>query len=45
MEIKESLGYGGLIHFYKDYFIEQKDSLLNQIQKKIIQNVKSNKRL
>ncbi|MEZ4693200.1 MAG: methyl-accepting chemotaxis protein [Aliarcobacter sp.] len=48
MEIKESLGYGGLIHSYKDYFIEQKDSLLNQIQKnhtKMLKAIKDYKRI
>ena len=48
MEIKESLGYGGLIHSYKDYFIEQKDSLLNQIQKnhtKMLKAIKDYKRV
>jgi len=48
VEIKESLGYGGLIHFYKDYFIEQKDSFLNQIQKshtKMLKAIKDYKRV
>ncbi|MDD3008772.1 MAG: methyl-accepting chemotaxis protein [Arcobacter sp.] len=46
--IKEALGFGGLIHFYKDFVINQDENLLNKIQKshtKISRAVKEYKRL
>ncbi|QKF78455.1 methyl-accepting chemotaxis protein [Arcobacter defluvii] len=46
--IKEGFGYGGLIHFYKDYMINQEENYLNKIQKshtKILRAIKDYKRL
>ncbi len=46
--IKEAFGFGGLIHFYKDFVINQDENLLNKIQKshtKISRALKEYKRL
>ena len=32
-DIKEALGYGGLVHFYKDFSLTQDEKYLNKIQK------------
>ncbi|MDD3055853.1 MAG: methyl-accepting chemotaxis protein [Aliarcobacter sp.] len=34
LKIKELSGYGGLIHFYKDYLVTKDESLVNKIQAK-----------
>ena len=47
-EIKEDIGYGGLIHFYKDYVLEKDDKYLNKIQKnhtKMLRAIKNYKNL
>ena len=46
--IKESLGYGGLIHNYKDFILTNNEEILNKIQKehtKILRAIKDYKRL
>ncbi len=46
--IKESLGYGGLIHNYKDFILTNNEDILNKIQKehtKILRAIKDYKRL
>ena len=47
-EIKDAIGYGGLIHSYKDYVLEQNDKDLNKIQKnhtKMLKAIKNYKKL
>jgi methyl-accepting chemotaxis protein len=47
-EIKDAIGYGGLIHSYKDYAISHNESYLNKIQKnhtKILRAIKDYKKL
>ncbi len=47
-EIKESLGFGGLIHSFKDFMINPQDSYLNKIQKnhtRITRAIKDYKKL
>ncbi|QKF72608.1 NIT sensor-containing MCP-domain signal transduction protein [Aliarcobacter faecis] len=46
--IKEALGYGGLIHLYKDFTLKSDENILNQIQKshtKILRAIKDYKKL
>jgi methyl-accepting chemotaxis protein len=47
-EIKDAIGYGGLIHSYKDYVLNQNDKYLNKIQKnhtKMLRAIKNYKKL
>ena len=47
-EIKDAIGYGGLIHSFKDYVITQNESYLNKIQKnhtKILRAIKNYRKL
>ena len=47
-EIKDAIGYGGLIHSYKDYVLDQNDKYLNKIQKnhtKMLRAIKNYKKL
>ena len=47
-EIREAIGYGGLIDLYKDFTITQNDNILNKIQKshtKMLKAIKSYKKL
>ncbi|WP_368029723.1 methyl-accepting chemotaxis protein [Arcobacter sp. s6] len=47
-EIKDAIGYGGLIHSYKDYVLDQNDKYLNKIQKnhtKMLKAIKNYKKL
>ena len=47
-EIREAIGYGGLIDLYKDFAITQNDTILNKIQKshtKMLKATKSYKKL
>ncbi len=47
-EMKDALGYGGLIHYYKDYVIEKNDKDLNEIQKnhtKLLKAIKNYQKL
>jgi methyl-accepting chemotaxis protein len=47
-EIKDAIGYGGLIHSYKDYILEHNDKYLNKIQKNhttMLRAIKSYKKL
>ncbi|MDZ7819104.1 MAG: methyl-accepting chemotaxis protein [Aliarcobacter sp.] len=47
-EIKDAIGYGGLIHSYKDYVLEQQDKYLNKLQKnhtKLLREIKNYKKL
>ncbi|MBU3014124.1 nitrate- and nitrite sensing domain-containing protein [Poseidonibacter lekithochrous] len=47
-DIKEAIGYGGIIHSYKNFVLEGSNKQLNEIQKnhtKMLRNIKKYKRL